>query len=155
MRRTSEAVSGGATLLRHRWHERPAFRPQPSSRTPRAGRGAGGPRHSRSSGSYRFATRGRVATSSSDQKGCRERGRAASGRETHALIPGLGEGLGLGATLLATAPPRLGLALVAVTDGLGQTVLELLDAQPKVTAHGRQAAGPKQHRQDDDDPQQL
>lgn len=62
----------------------------------------------------------------------------ASGRETHALIPGLGAGLGRGATLLATAPLRLGLALAAGTDGLGQTVLELLDAQPEVTAQGRQ-----------------
>src|SRR5829696_64218 len=72
--------------------------------------------------------------------------------EPHIMQTTTDEVLGRGATLLATAPPRLGLTLVTVSDGLGQTALELLNAQPKVTAHGRQAAGPKQHRQDDDHP---
>src|SRR5262245_22867640 len=63
-----------------------------------------------------------------------------------------------GTTLLAAASAgRLpGLRLVVLlAAGLGDALLELLDAEPEVAPHGGQPAGTEDHRDDDHDPNPL
>src|SRR5215207_1792508 len=63
---------------------------------------------------------------------------------------------GGGAPLALVGRGRLaGLVLVLVLGGLGHALLELLDAEADVAAHGREPAGAEEHDDRDDDPDPL
>src|SRR5215211_5975671 len=64
--------------------------------------------------------------------------------------------LGGGAPLALVGRGRLAdLVLVVVPGGLGHALLELLDAEADVAAHGRKPAGAEEHDDRDDDPDPL
>src|SRR4029453_10230922 len=63
--------------------------------------------------------------------------------------------LGGGAPLTPVGRPRLADLVLVVPGALGHALLELLDAQADVAAHGREPAGAEEHDDRDDDPDPL